>query len=44
MNARPGSIQEIVDVDLPYPRDISPPEFNAIRAHLSHFPPGPIAA
>ena len=44
MKARPGSIHEIVDVNLPYPRDISSPEFNAVRAHLLDFLLEPMAA
>lgn len=44
MKARPGSIHEIVDVDLPYPRDIASPEFNAIRARLLNYLLEPMAA
>jgi NitT/TauT family transport system ATP-binding protein len=34
MNARPGSIQEIVNVDLPYPRNMASPKFNELRTYL----------
>lgn len=37
MKARPGAIKEIVDIDLPYPRDIASPEFTRIRAKLLHM-------
>lgn len=37
MKARPGAIKEIVDIDLPYPRDIASPEFTKIRAKLLHM-------
>lgn len=44
MNARPGSIQEIVDVDLPYPRDIGSLRFNELRGYLLQRLLDPIAA
>ena len=44
MNARPGSIQEIVKVELPYPRDISSPKFNELRSHLLERLLEPVAA
>ncbi len=31
MSARPGSIQRIVDVDIPHPRDLSDPRYIALR-------------
>jgi NitT/TauT family transport system ATP-binding protein len=34
MTARPGRVQEIISIDLPKPRDINSPEFNAIEKHL----------
>lgn len=34
MTARPGRIQEIIPIDLPKPRDINSPEFNAIEKRL----------
>lgn len=34
MKARPGAIKEIVDIDLPYPRDIASAEFNNLRGKL----------
>lgn len=37
MKARPGEIKEIVDIDLPFPRDIASPEFNSVRAKLLHM-------
>lgn len=37
MKARPGEIKEIVDIDLPFPRDIASPEFNSIRTKLLHM-------
>lgn len=37
MKARPGEIKEVVDIDLPFPRDISSPEFNSIRTKLLHM-------
>ncbi|HWM45291.1 MAG TPA: ABC transporter ATP-binding protein [Xanthobacteraceae bacterium] len=40
MSARPGRIREILDVDLPRPRDLASAEFNALRGraltHLDH--------
>ncbi|MBX3672742.1 MAG: ABC transporter ATP-binding protein [Burkholderiales bacterium] len=44
MKSRPGEIQEIVDVDLPYPRDISSPAFNELRAKLLQCLLEPVAA
>lgn len=37
MKARPGEIKEIVDIDLPFPRDIASTEFNNIRTRLLHM-------
>ncbi|WP_239142638.1 ABC transporter ATP-binding protein [Variovorax sp. WS11] len=34
MKAKPGAIQEIVDVDLPFPRDIASKGFNDMRTKL----------
>lgn len=34
MSARPGKIKEIIDIDLPYPRDFGSNEFNAYRKRL----------
>jgi len=34
MRTHPGGIDEVVNVDLPYPRDVSSPAFNAFRARL----------
>lgn len=34
MTARPGAVEEVINIDLPYPRDIASPEFNALRARL----------
>lgn len=30
----PGYIKEVVDIDLPYPRDVTSPAFNDIKRHL----------
>jgi NitT/TauT family transport system ATP-binding protein/sulfonate transport system ATP-binding protein len=46
MTAGPGRIDGEVEVDLPRPRDVSSPEFNAVRrdvarrltSHLVHSP------
>jgi NitT/TauT family transport system ATP-binding protein len=35
MTARPGRIKEIVEVTLPRPRDVTSPEFNAIRRRVA---------
>jgi NitT/TauT family transport system ATP-binding protein len=35
MTARPGRIKEIVAVDLPRPRDVTSPDFNAMRRKVS---------
>lgn len=37
MKARPGEIKEIVDIDLPFPRDIASAEFNSLRTKLLHM-------
>lgn len=34
MKARPGEIKDIVDIDLPFPRDTTSPEFNNVRSQL----------
>jgi NitT/TauT family transport system ATP-binding protein len=34
MTARPGRIRAIIDVDLPKPRDVNSPEFNAIERQV----------
>ena len=34
MSARPGRIREVIDVDLPRPRDITSPQFNALKRHV----------
>jgi len=34
MTARPGRIREIIPLDLPRPRDITSPQFNAIKRHI----------
>lgn len=44
MKARPGCIHDIVKVDLPYPRDMSSVEFNALRARLLDYMLEPVAA
>jgi ABC-type nitrate/sulfonate/bicarbonate transport system ATPase subunit len=44
MNARPGSIQEIVDVDMPYPRNMASPRFNELRTYLLDKLLEPVAA
>ena len=44
MRARPGCIEDIVEVNLPYPRDVSSPEFNALRARLLQYLLEPVAA
>jgi ABC-type nitrate/sulfonate/bicarbonate transport system ATPase subunit len=35
MTARPGRIKEVVAVDLPRPRDVTSPDFNAMRRKVS---------
>jgi ABC-type nitrate/sulfonate/bicarbonate transport system ATPase subunit len=37
MSARPGQIREIIDVDLPRPRDLASPEFNALRGRALRY-------
>jgi NitT/TauT family transport system ATP-binding protein len=34
MSARPGRIREIIPIDLPRPRDITRPQFNALKRHI----------
>ncbi|UFZ07825.1 ABC transporter ATP-binding protein [Bradyrhizobium ontarionense] len=34
MSARPGRIAEIIPIDLPRPRDITSPQFNALKRHI----------
>ncbi|MGJ4929029.1 ABC transporter ATP-binding protein [Bradyrhizobium sp. HKCCYLS2038] len=34
MSARPGRIVEIIPIDLPRPRDITSPQFNALKRHV----------
>lgn len=34
MSARPGRIREVIDVDLPRPRDITSPQFNELKRHV----------
>jgi NitT/TauT family transport system ATP-binding protein len=34
MSARPGRIQEVIPVDMPYPRDITAPAFNDMKRHV----------
>ncbi|MGJ4905306.1 ABC transporter ATP-binding protein [Bradyrhizobium sp. HKCCYLRH2060] len=34
MSARPGRIVEIIPIDLPRPRDITSPQFNALKRHI----------
>lgn len=34
MTARPGRIRTVIDVDLPKPRDVNSPEFNAIERRV----------
>lgn len=41
MKAKPGAVQEIVEIELPYPRDLASPEFNELRARLLHTLFGP---
>jgi NitT/TauT family transport system ATP-binding protein len=37
MTARPGRIKDIVQVGLPRPRDVTSPEFNKIRKHVTEL-------
>jgi NitT/TauT family transport system ATP-binding protein len=37
MSARPGRIREILDIDLPRPRDLASPEFNALRGKALNY-------
>lgn len=37
MKAKPGEIKDIVEIDLPFPRDISSPKFNELRTSLLHM-------
>jgi len=45
MSARPGRIVELMEIDLPRPRDITSPDFIALKRHLlsllRHEPPQP---
>lgn len=34
MSARPAKVQEIVDIDVPHPRDISSPRYLSLRDHI----------
>ncbi|CCE00692.1 ABC transporter ATP-binding protein [Bradyrhizobium sp. STM 3809] len=34
MSARPGRIVEVMPIDLPRPRDITSPQFNALKRHI----------
>ncbi|WP_257167144.1 ABC transporter ATP-binding protein [Bradyrhizobium sp. SRS-191] len=34
MSARPGRVVEIIPIDLPRPRDITSPQFNALKRHI----------
>ncbi|WP_315767180.1 ABC transporter ATP-binding protein [Bradyrhizobium sp. SZCCHNR2012] len=34
MSARPGRIREIIPIELPRPRDITSPQFNAMKRHI----------
>jgi NitT/TauT family transport system ATP-binding protein len=34
MSARPGRIVELIPIDLPRPRDITSPQFNALKRHI----------
>jgi NitT/TauT family transport system ATP-binding protein len=34
MSARPGRIREIIPIELPRPRDITSPQFNALKRHV----------
>ena len=36
MSAGPGRIEGDILIDLPHPRDVSSPEFNAVRRELAH--------
>jgi len=45
MSAGPGRIENDIAIDLPRPRDVSSPEFNAVRRDVarrltSHIAPG----
>ena len=48
MSAGPGRIENDITIDLPRPRDVSSPEFNAVRRDLarrltSHMAPRAIS-
>lgn len=34
MRPKPGMIEEVIDIDLPFPRDITSPQFNEMRRYL----------
>jgi ABC-type nitrate/sulfonate/bicarbonate transport system ATPase subunit len=48
MSAGPGRIESDIRIDLPRPRDVSSPEFNAVRRELaqrltSHMAPARVS-
>jgi NitT/TauT family transport system ATP-binding protein len=43
MSAGPGRIESDIRIDLPRPRDVSSPEFNAVRRELARRPTSPMA-